>query len=379
MAALHEDCCIYGGPFHVSKENEAFYVPNDISIGPFYHGRSKLEYMEANKIRYHADFSRRTSTEKLKEFKIFIKIHEQDIRNYYSEQFKLLRNKFITIILYDAIFIIELFLKFYENKRDELVKLKDLNGIMKDLQVFGNQLPYFVLEKLYKLVFDNQRQTYNGMVYPSFLRLSCNFFLGSTSDCLEVSEQVKIKHFIDLRRYVVLRGFPPQAYAESNIGRTVVLGIPGACKLYKSGVKFKAVDGNSINIEFEKKGRLFEKAELRIPKFEVNSGTECLFHNVIVFEQYCYKFETHFSNYILLLGSLIQDERDAELLMKKEIMDTFNLRYFVVKMFKKLCVDYASTGSYYYHIARALKEFYFKDEPTNNAMSTSTSGSCCLL
>ncbi|KAK0577001.1 hypothetical protein LWI29_026435 [Acer saccharum] len=378
MAALHEDCCIYGGPFHVSKENEAFYVPDDISIGPFYNGRSKLEYMEPNKIRYHADFSRRTSTEKLKEFKIFIKIHEQDIRNYYSEQFKLLRNKFITIILYDAIFIIELFLKFYENKRDELLKPMYLNGIKKDLQVFGNQLPYFVLEKLYKLVFDNQRQTYNGMVYPSFLRLSCNFFLGSTSDCLEVSEQVKIKHFIDLRRYVVLRGFPPQAYAESNIGRTVVLGIPGACKLYKSGVKFKAVDGNSINIEFEKKGRLFEKAELRIPKFVVNSGTECLFHNVIVFEQYCYKFETHFSNYILLLGSLIQDERDAELLMKKEIMGTFNLRYFVVKMFKKLCVDYASTGSYYYHIARALKAFYFKDEPTNNA-STSTSGSCCLL
>ncbi|KAK3231457.1 hypothetical protein Dsin_003338 [Dipteronia sinensis] len=378
MAELHEDCCIYRGPFYVSKENETFYVPKEISIGPFYHGGNKLEYMEGHKKRYHTEFSRQTSTEKLKEFKIFIKSHEQDIRNCYSEQFKLLSNKFITIILYDAIFIIELFLKFYENKRDEKLKrsMQDLHDIKIDLQVIGNQLPYFILEKLYKIVFGNQGQTYNGMVYPSFLTLSCNFFLGSTSDCLGVSEQVKIKHFIDLRRYVVLRGFPPQASAESNIGRTVILGLPGACKLYKSGVKFKAVDGDSINIKFEKKGRLFEKAELQIPKFVVDIGTECLFHNVIVFEQYCYNFETHFRNYILLLGSLIQDENDAYLLMRKKIMDAQSHRYDVVKMFKKLRQEYASTGSYYYHIAQALKAFYFNDDPINHA---STSGSCCLL
>ncbi|TXG71975.1 hypothetical protein EZV62_000554 [Acer yangbiense] len=102
-------CCIYRVPKDLRKINEAAYTPQVISIGPLHHGEKEFIEMEKQKLRYMLEFSKRVGVgvEKLKEFKRFIEDNEQDIRNCYQEYSSLPSPKFVSMILHDAVFIIE--------------------------------------------------------------------------------------------------------------------------------------------------------------------------------------------------------------------------------------------------------------------------------
>jgi hypothetical protein len=71
----------------------------------------------------------------------------------YSETFEV-TGAFVEIILVDAIFIIELFLRYSKNPDDKtdyiLSKPWLVSNIADDLILLENQLPYFVLIELYK-------------------------------------------------------------------------------------------------------------------------------------------------------------------------------------------------------------------------------------
>ena len=115
---VHDQCCIYSVPKNLRKKNEEAYTPQVISIGPLHHGEEEFIEMEKQKLRYMLEFSKRVGAEKLKEFKRFIEDNEQHIRNSYQDNSSLLSPKFVNMILRDAVFIIELFLRNDEKKDD---------------------------------------------------------------------------------------------------------------------------------------------------------------------------------------------------------------------------------------------------------------------
>ena len=132
--------------------------------------------MERQKIRYRREFSKRITPETWQEFVTFIQNHEQRIRNCYEETSKLEKLEFITMILYDALFIIELFLRHFEFLMDSS-NAAPYNAPLRldiwlDLVLLENQLPYFVLEELYMIAFPS------NINCLSFLYLSCLFFEG---------------------------------------------------------------------------------------------------------------------------------------------------------------------------------------------------------
>lgn len=108
------ECCIYRVPKALRKANEEAYTPQVISIGPLHHGKEELAYMEEQKIRYRREFSKRITPEIWQEMVGFLQHHEQHIRHCYEETRNLKKLEFITMILYDAVFIIELFLRTFE-------------------------------------------------------------------------------------------------------------------------------------------------------------------------------------------------------------------------------------------------------------------------
>ncbi|KDP28577.1 hypothetical protein JCGZ_14348 [Jatropha curcas] len=105
--ALWPEICIYKVPRKIRAINPSAYTPQMISIGPFHHNEKSLKPMEKHKMRYLAEFCRRTGknwadlAEKIKEW-------EETIRHCYDQTFESYENNmFVKLILLDSVFIIE--------------------------------------------------------------------------------------------------------------------------------------------------------------------------------------------------------------------------------------------------------------------------------
>ncbi|KAH9734331.1 transmembrane protein [Citrus sinensis] len=164
------ECCIYRVPKELRRVNEEAYTPKVISIGPLHYDNQEFAYLEKQKIRCKREFSRRITPKIWEELATFIQENEQRIRNCYEEiTSSHLQNQleFVTMILYDSVFILELLLRFSECNS---VRLKPrLEGyIALDLLMLENQLPYFVLQELFKIAFPKTS--------ASLLFISCEFF-----------------------------------------------------------------------------------------------------------------------------------------------------------------------------------------------------------
>ncbi|TXG71974.1 hypothetical protein EZV62_000553 [Acer yangbiense] len=375
-------CCIYRVPKELRKINEAAYTPQVISIGPLHHGEKEFIEMEKQKLRYMLEFSKRVGVgaEKLKEFKRFIEDNEQDIRNCYQENSSLPSPKFVSMILHDAVFIIEVFLKYWlpEGTFDFFLHTPTMiNAIYRDLQLLENQLPYFVLQKLIEQgAFHNVRNKKNHDHDP-LLILSHKFFFNSKPDVFPKPDY-QIQHFTDLRRYFLLMNFCP----EKELGE--LRDLPIATKLHRSGVKFKmGIEDsleiscqdvkNTIRIPYLKSCELpipwIKGLELQIPRFEIFDETECLYRNMMALEQCHYPGKTHICNFILLMDYLIDTVKDVDLLVDEGIIfHNLGDNAAIAKMFNNFCLQILANPSNSYNISKKLKEHY--DNPWNHTMAT---------
>ncbi|KAL5798916.1 hypothetical protein ACOSQ2_003736 [Xanthoceras sorbifolium] len=365
-----KECCIYRVPRDLRKINEEAYTPQVVSIGPLHHGKEEyLIEMEKQKLSYVKKFSERTSMNKLKELRSFIKAYEREIRSFYAENSNLSSDDFVIMILYDAVFIIELFLR--NDTRSEFDILLDTPirkaAIKLDLQLLENQLPYFVLKELCVRLDvvkpSGEVQYYNNPL----LILASRFFYDCDMDHLTYNT-VDIQHFTDLRRSFLLKKFSP----PSNIQGKHIRDLPRATKLQESGVKFEkgTEDLSSLEISCEYISRSLlriipciklQELELRIPRFEVYDGTERLIRNVMAFEQLHYPWQTYLCNYILLMDFLIDNEKDVDLLVEKGII--FNClgdNAAIANMFNKLGLQVTPSYSSYYDGTEKLKAHYGK-------------------
>ncbi|GAY33153.1 hypothetical protein CUMW_005880 [Citrus unshiu] len=365
------ECCIYRVPKAIRKADEEAYTPQVISIGPLHHDKEELAYMEKQKIRYRREFSERITPETWQEFVTFLQNHEQRIRNCYEETPRLGKLEFTTMILYDAVFIIEWFLRYYEWIGESTTALPYNTplrvSIRLDLEMLENQLPYFVLEELYMIAFPS------NIDCPSFFYLSCLFFeyfnIGNYTPIILGRVDVQLKHFTDLNRYLLTMRFSRPECGRSN------LEIPCAVKLQESGVRFKLVERESfLNITFEKKRLLsfmpwFKVQELQIPAIKIYDTTEPLLRNLMALEQCHYPSETYICNYINLMDSLINDEEDVNLLVEAGIIHNHvgdNAK--VANMFNKFCKNIVLDDFCYCDVLEDLKAHY--DNPWNHAVST---------
>jgi small nuclear ribonucleoprotein (snRNP)-like protein len=201
------------GSQELHKIKPEAYTPKLISIGPFHHGGNEFKDMEKHKVRYFKDFLKRTR-KSMDDLLEIIKVDKEKISHCYSEDCIVQSvDHFMKMILLDAIFIIELFLKVKDSKiklkkkkkkkeedEEEEVKRKRkkrgrkeedyilrkpwlLNGTAYDLMLLENQIPYFILEKLYMLALNDSPSCNHGEEGTQtvtqdapFVMLSHNFF-----------------------------------------------------------------------------------------------------------------------------------------------------------------------------------------------------------
>jgi len=335
------ECCIYKVPNKLRKVNEAAFTPKLVSIGPFHHDLKELSGMQKQKHIYFKEFYLRTGKSQ-KELGSIIEKEEEKIRHYYSETFtKLNRKMFVEIILLDAIFIIELFLRNYEGKKHDYILSNAWleSHIKQDLILLENQLPFKFLKKLYEFACNGEQ-----VIITPFLELACKFFFSGKH---RISMDKKVKHFTDLQRMF----YCPTEYSKPDKEEHIEHLRYTSTKLDEAGLQFQPL----VDIDLSKKSMLdikFSKAKclesypcfnlswlfsclpclksfrcfknvqcfLKVPQLVIDDQTEPLFRNLMALEQCHYPSDTYICNYVLLWDCLITTKKDVCLLVDKKVI-----------------------------------------------------------
>lgn len=254
-----------------------------ISIGPFHHYDEKLQIAEKHKVKYVKSFMERNEVEtNLENLVSTISGMQESIYYCYEEttSFSMHRkhdDAFVKMILMDAIFIIELFLRYDNNGRkidDPILGSQWMYPVMMlDLVLLENQLPFFVIGKPFNLAFPNHSNSL------PLIELTFKFF-----DCFNLQKMkpkdVKIDHFTDLCRTFYL--LPPSRLSQPK-GQTDMVRLKySATQLKEAGVKFKVNPRKFLpDLNFDSK-----KGVLEMPCLRLYDQMEALFRNIMALEQF---------------------------------------------------------------------------------------------
>jgi Plant protein of unknown function len=138
-------------PSDILEINKIYYEPREVSIGPYYHGRERYQDMEKHKIRYLRDFLSRHEVGLdvlIKEVRLLAARAKQC----YSGFICFDNEQFVQILLLDGCFILEVWSKKINKEHDALLDMSWVfNRIVTDFLLIQNQIPFFVIHKLYSV------------------------------------------------------------------------------------------------------------------------------------------------------------------------------------------------------------------------------------
>ncbi|RYQ88107.1 hypothetical protein Ahy_B09g095511 isoform A [Arachis hypogaea] len=296
-----EKCCIYRVSHEIRKSNEDAYTPKVVSIGPFHHGDQYLLNMEEPKRIFCRQFIERSMRNNLESFVSCVQELEPMVRACYSDNIKFTEEEHVMVILVDCCFILEFLLKFH------------FGSTHHDLLLLENQVPFFVLDKLYNLAFDSPPFPLLGLAFYIALYsiiVPDNILFGNIQ---ALSNDNEIAHFIESNASRLL-----QPSASGCLRKAEFPHIYSATELNEAGVKFKVKKNNQCMLDLELSGHC-----LRVPSIRVTAFTEAILRNLIAFEQcHCMK-ESYLADYIVALDFLINTEKDVDLLIKKGIIENW--------------------------------------------------------
>ncbi|KAM1428434.1 hypothetical protein ACFX2I_044762 [Malus domestica] len=213
---LPASCCIFRVPNKIRRKKVQAYEPDIVSIGPFHSGRrgNQFQLMENVKRWYlqcllsHANITLASLIKGVVDF-------DKCPRNCYAEPFDHLNEKdFVEMMVLDGCFLIELFRKrFSVDQRDENDPVFNVSCMLEylyhDVLLLENQLPWFVLERLYNLT-AVKNTTCEGDA-PSLTDLVLTFCRQSVTDDRIFNSSMnlpsKILNILDLIRSVIVAPF----------------------------------------------------------------------------------------------------------------------------------------------------------------------------
>ncbi|KAK2395310.1 putative transmembrane protein [Trifolium repens] len=317
----NESLCIYKVPPNMLNVEPKAYIPNNISIGPYHYGSQHLQEMEILKNKFfHRLFDPKGANgTKLEEACKFLEKEEINARSCYKGEIKLSSDEFLKMMLVDGSFIVQLLRDLSENNFKHVPSLSRwmLPTIRRELIMLENQLPMFVLTKLFELT----DKTNNPQPQMSFYNLAFKFFYQllqsesrKTPECQTVYK-FKIEHVLDLLRYNIR----PKLIGEEPRGSQSQM-IHSITELKEGGVKIKACeDRELLDISFGKKWGIMVK-ELRMPPVYIGDHKGTVFRNMVAFEKCHKRCNPDMTTYMFFLNRLINSAEDVSVLHYKGII-----------------------------------------------------------
>ncbi|KAI8556914.1 hypothetical protein RHMOL_Rhmol05G0293500 [Rhododendron molle] len=282
--------------------------------------------------------------------------------------------------------------------------------VQHDLVLLENQIPFFVLEKLFPLTvgrIQNNRlhkldhyvfqyfgsmmsqeenstsrakkegnSTSSGSATPTscgspsdstVVRISPNQMKSSEEDEVVTSNAQRYYYHIlhKLHDYYLPQPKPDDSHEEYYIPQDQTKkkngseeeDMPCASELEYAGVKFEPVRGKDLfKVEFSDPKSPFwwcQMARFKIPLLEIYDNTELFLRNLIAFEQCCPGVSKHFTSYALLMDTLVNSENDVSVLEKARVMrNHLGARADATNLFNNLCKEV---------VLDPKREFFFAD------------------
>ncbi|KAK7276807.1 hypothetical protein RIF29_17953 [Crotalaria pallida] len=223
-----------------------------------------------------------------------------------------------------------------------------------DLLLLENQLPFFILEKLYNLAFSSPTKQNDGETrYPSFMELIFHYFNDYNKLNLHPrTSTISIQHFTDLLRTFHLQ----PSYERCSRGDETITHLNCANDLNEAGVKFEVDKQSQCLLDLKISGGRY----LKIPEIKVEDWSEILFRNMVALEQCHYPDESYITDYVAILSFLIKTGKDVDLLVKRKIIvNWLGDSDAVAKLFNGLWKNITQVGfnSEYVAICRDLNAF----------------------
>lgn len=438
---------------HIREVDRFSYEPFFLSIGPYHHGGA--QFRDTDKLKWGClDQILKLNCEKsLLDYLVVISELAQEARNCYSEEIGMTDEEFLQMLLLDGCFILVglggtgRILEHLQQEqvdrfaRDESVGENDneireqlshcSSDVMQsagsnttcegdqtdrnevnedqtglwfsrfinhDLFLLENQIPFFVVRKLYELAsgnvtldppFTDELNKYvEGALrfYPKAIQGPnrpedfhhllhlCQIYLRPSPKVDDIDHyHIKPQYIHNIFsfgwRYFKI-GYQSDVNEQIHpVGQNVGSQQAGqelqrwrrAAQYIEAGVKFKKrehdiLDPHSL-LDIK-----FSKGSIEIPCLVVDEYTDSLFRNVIAFEQTCPQFGDDFTAYIVFMSQIISMPEDVTLLVKREIIvHHLDSDDHVSDLFTMLSKDvvFDFNGKYYLRsMCQAMEEHY---------------------
>jgi hypothetical protein len=327
--------------FRDIEQNSNCYDPSVVSIGPYHHGKEKLEEMEKLKVTYAGEFVKdiKTPIEEIdREVDAVLSIaknsYPEDARRYFNDE------QFAKMMFLDGCFIVQFLFCLYMKPGNLKMSSHDAALVTKDLFLLENQLPFEVLTKL--MSFRNPDHKTRMKILTAFCDQVRAFPAGTvlkekiTNFFCELPRSLTIgssqgpapdqpaAHLLELlHKQFCSRTIVPEQSEKSSFKNDSQMNwyryFP-AEELRSIGIHFKpSKTGLFTDVQFKR--RWLITRSLYIPPLRIDNSTKSLLLNLVAYEA-CHgaSNESRVTSYVCFMDSLIDTPRDVQVLRSKGIL-----------------------------------------------------------
>ncbi|KAI8556946.1 hypothetical protein RHMOL_Rhmol05G0296600 [Rhododendron molle] len=229
-----------------------------------------------------------------------------------------------------------------------------------DLVLLENQIPFFVLEKLFPLTVgqildrhdkDWSLTDYVWGCYEKKLRpvgdstnakLLWVFGDKRRNSTRATNEGVRSAEFYHILHNLHDRFLPREQEKPGEVKH-----MPSASELYFAGVKFApdATGNNLFKFKFSETKGLFwmcRRGRFVIPPLEIYDDTELYLRNLIAFEQCCPGVPQNVTSYAFVMDLLVNSDEDVQVLENAKVMRNYlGAKKDATNLFNELCKETA--------------------------------------